>query len=382
MTVRMRCLACVVLAMFGWPRPAAAAPDEQHSFRALDLSAALSPAVLADKLASKRVVFVGETHTRYADHLSQLEIIEQLHARDPDLAIGVEYLQRRFQAQVDDFIAGNTTERDFLRATEYYSGWGYDYRLYAPIFRFAREHHIPVRALNVPSSLPPAVAKVGYDGLSPEQRAELPKQIEPASDAYKVQLREAFGAHAPGESQFEHFVEAQLVWDEGMAESAAEYLAANPGRRMVILAGSGHLAFGYGIPQRLQRRTGASYATVLGNERAIEDAIADYVLFREDVSLPPAGVLGVRMEDAEGGARIVSFGPGSAAKDGGLEANDVLTTVDGERVASAADVRVALWDKKPGDSVAVEVRRRHRRKSADLEFDVVLAAPQESAAQQ
>lgn len=127
------------------------------------------------------------------------------------------------------YIAGRTTEREFLRATEYFQEWGYDYRLYAPIFRFAREQRIPVRALNVPSSLASAVAKVGLAGLSEQQRAYLPREIEPADEAYKGRLRVAFEAHAAvAPSAFDHFVEAQLVWDEGMAASAAAYL--NPTR--------------------------------------------------------------------------------------------------------------------------------------------------------
>jgi S1-C subfamily serine protease len=119
---------------------------------------------------------------------------------------------------------------------------------------------------------------------------------------------------------------------------------------------------------------------VLSSEREIEPASADYVLLSEDVALPPAGVLGVRMEGAAGGVRIASFAPGSAAEQAGLEAADVVTAVDGQRIATVADVRVALWDKKPGDRVAVEVNRRHRRKSAGLAVDVVLGAPRESAA--
>jgi uncharacterized iron-regulated protein len=352
--------------------PLAAAADEPREFRALDLGAALSPAALADKLAAKRVVFVGETHTRYADHLNQLAIIEQLHARDANIAIGVEYLQKRFQPNVDDFIAGRTTETEFLRAAQYYGSWGYDYRLYAPIFRFAREHRIPIRALNVSPSLPAAVGKAGLEGLSPEQKAALPKQIEPAGEAYEAELREAFGAHEHGQGRFDRFVEAQLVWDEAMAESAAEYLDANADRRLVVLAGSGHLAFGYGIPRRLHRRTGASYAIVLGGEREPKPGIADYVLLGDDVPLPPAAVLGARFEDAAGGARIASLADGGAARASGLERGDVVTAIDGQTVTSFADVRAALWDKKPGDTVTVDARRAHRRKTESRTVTVVL----------
>ena len=208
----------------------------------------------------------------------------------------MEYFQQPFQQAVDDYIAGRTTEKAFLSATEYYEGWGWDYRLYAPIFRFAREQQIPVRALNVPRDLPSAVAKLGIARLSSAQRANLPKEISPADEAYRSRLREAFEMHgAARPDAFEHFVEAQLVWDEGMAESAAAYLAANQGRRIIILAGSGHVAFGAGIPRRLERRTKATYSIVLNGGDEIEPQMADYLVFSRKQELPAAGDLGIRL---------------------------------------------------------------------------------------
>ncbi len=368
----------IVLAL-GFAKPAlgddpAARGDEPATFAAIDLSTPLAPATLAERLADKRVVFVGETHTRYADHLNQLEIIEQIYERDPNIAIGVEYLQERFQPQVDAYIAGQTSEQDFLRDAEYYRGWGYDYRLYAPIFRYAREHRIPVRALNVPSSLPPAVAKVGFDGLSEEQRAELPGEIEPAGAAYERRLREAFDAHpGAGPGAFEHFVQAQLVWDEGMAESAAAYLDANPDRRMIILAGSGHIAFGSGIPERLQRRTGATYAIVLNRDDEIEPQIADYVLLGDGQALPPAAVLGISLDQEDGSCRIGSLSPGGAAQKSGLRKGDVIVAIDGQACETVADLRLATWDKAPGEHVRVEVRRKRPFKTVEHDFELELA---------
>src|SRR6266446_6166979 len=132
---------------------------QDASLDAIDLDTTLSLDRLVTQLGSKRVFFVGETHDRYDHHLNQLYIIRRLHQLDANLAIGVEYFQQPFQSQVDDYIAGRASEQEFLRATEYYQRWGYDYRLYAPIFRFAHEQRIPVRALNVPSALVSAVAK-------------------------------------------------------------------------------------------------------------------------------------------------------------------------------------------------------------------------------
>jgi uncharacterized iron-regulated protein len=347
------------------------------SLEAIDLDTTLSLDRLAAQLATKRVVFVGETHDRYDHHLNQLEIVRRLHQLDPNLAIGVEYFQQPFQSQVDDYIAGRTTEEEFLRATEYYQGWGYDYRLYAPIFRFAREQRIPVRALNVPTALPSAVAKAGIAGLSEQQKTYLPKEIGPADEAYRNRLREAFQAHGEAKPDaFDHFVEAQLVWDEGMAESAAAYLNANQGRRMVILAGSGHLAFGSGIPKRLQRRTNATYAIVLSGGEAVEPQMADYLLLTKKQELPPAGVLGISLEEKDGECRIRSLTPGDAGEKGGLKRGDVLVEVDGQTIKRVADMRLVLWDKKPGDRVRVSVRRKRSFGAVTARnFEIELAAP-------
>jgi uncharacterized iron-regulated protein len=351
--------------------------QESGNVTALDLHDSLGPAALAARLDSARVVFVGELHTRYADHLNQLAIIQQLYKRHPDLAIGVEYFPRSAQPQLDAYIAGNTTEQTFLHETNYFRQWGYDYRLYEPIFQYARAQHIPVRALNVPESLPSAVARVGLAGVSNEQRAELPKDIEPASADYKARLRDAFGMHQDGSVTFDHFVEAQLVWDESMADSAATYLDANPGRRMVILAGSGHLEFGAGIPQRLERRTHVSYAIVLNGENGIEPGMADYVLVSKNQELPAAGVLGVNLMETNGQCRVRSFASGGAAERSGLHSGDVLTSIDGQATKTVADVRLALWDKKPGDRVHVEARHRRFFHSSERTFEITLTAAPE-----
>jgi uncharacterized iron-regulated protein len=336
----------------------------------LDAPAALD--TLIPQLAAKWVVFVGETHDRYDHHLNQLEIIRRLHQIEPNLAIGVEYFQQRFQPQVDDYIAGKTTENEFLKGVQYFESWGYDYRLYAPIFRFAREQHIPVRALNVPNSLPSAVAKVGLTGITKEQRAALPAEFGPADDAYKARLRAAFDMHQSSKpGAFDHFVEAQLVWDESMAASAAAYLNTHSGVPMVILAGAGHIEFGSGIPSRLERRTHASYAIVLSSGEGVEPHIADYILLSSKQELPPAGVLGVSLKDREGECGVSAVTPASAAEKAGIERGDVVLAIDSQPVESAADVRLALWDKKPGERIRVRVRRKHR---PERDIEVVLEA--------
>jgi putative serine protease PepD len=69
--------------------------------------------------------------------------------------------------------------------------------------------------------------------------------------------------------------------------------------------------------------------------------------------------LGVATEDADGsaGARIAEVRSGTPAEDSGLEAGDVVTAVDGERVASGDDLRRLIDAQEPGDAVTLTVRR-------------------------
>jgi len=351
-------LLLVCLALF------ATADAAEPELRGVEGKAVFSSAKLMESLAAKRVVFVGESHERPDHHKVQLDIIRAMHKANPELAIGVEQVQRAFQRPVDEYIAGRIDESEFLRQTEYYERWRYDYRLYASIFRFARENKIPVVALNVPTALSRAVAKAGIGGLTDELKKDVPKEMDKADEAYRARLKKAFDSHAPGQtSGFDKFLEAQLIWDEGMAESASIYLNANPAKRMVVIAGAGHIAHGAGIPKRVERRTKASWASVLVYEAADPDSTAaDYVVFsNSEEELPPAGKLGVEFETHQpSGVRLKSVDAKGGAAKAHLRAGDVVTAIDGKPVTKTSDARVLLWEKTPGDSVKLTVRRKGR----------------------
>src|SRR5262249_4499691 len=160
----------------------------------------------------------------YDEHLNQLDIIRRLHMVAPDhWAIGVEYFQRSFQPYLDAYIAGSISEREFIIKTEYFDRWGYDYRLYRPIFRYAREQHIPLVAWNAERELPSKVGRAGFKALPPADRNRLPQQIDPPDSGYRQRLREAFEEHpAAASGDFERFVEVQSVWDETMGQTVSD----------------------------------------------------------------------------------------------------------------------------------------------------------------
>ena len=327
------------------------------------------------QLADKRVIFIGEDHERYDQHLSQLEIIRRLHMQAPGhWTIGIEYFQRSFQPYLDDYIAGTISEREFLIKTEYFERWGYDYRLYRPIFQYAREEHIPIIALNAESELIDDVEKVGLGGLSPADRSRLPRQIEEPDTEYRARLRKVFEEH-PGTASgdFERFVQVQSVWDETMAQTVADYLIAHTDKAMVVLAGAGHIAFGSGIPVRVQHRLpDVRIAILLPVDKSEDDPEgADYMLVSSNETLPPSGKMGLTM-NRSGVVTIKTVSSDSAAAKAGLRAGDRIVTIDGQPIHSFGDVQLALLDKEPGQHLSLRAERQESGGRREISADLIL----------
>jgi uncharacterized iron-regulated protein len=334
-------------------------PEPLHKTSVLDLGAAPDLEAIIPRLADKRVVLVGETHNRFDHHLAQLEIIRRLHAVHPRLAIGMEAFQQPFQGVLDDYIAGRLSERELLHGAEYYQRWKFDFRHYAPILRYAREQQLPVIALNLPTELTRKVGRNGIDSLAAEERAQLPAGIDRSDTVYEKRLRGIFNQHPHNSARsFDNFLDAQLLWDEGMAEQAADYLMAHPDYTMVVLAGSGHLVWGSGIPRRLARRLQADIAIVLnGWDGVLEPDLADFILLTEPRTLPPAGTFGVMLENAAGVPTVNSCLPDSPCISAGLRRGDRFISIDGEPINDMMDLRLVMWDKQPGDTVTLEISR-------------------------
>jgi putative serine protease PepD len=67
--------------------------------------------------------------------------------------------------------------------------------------------------------------------------------------------------------------------------------------------------------------------------------------------------LGVSTAAGPNGAVVQSVTPGSPAQRAGLRTGDVVTSVGGARVTEPSDIADALADRRPGQSVAIEVSR-------------------------
>ncbi len=78
--------------------------------------------------------------------------------------------------------------------------------------------------------------------------------------------------------------------------------------------------------------------------------------------------LGVSTTAASGGAEVQEATAGGPAARAGLRAGDLIVTVAGERIADPDDVAAAIQDRRPGESVEIEVRRDGELRTLDVEL--------------
>jgi uncharacterized iron-regulated protein len=213
-----------------------------------------------EQLQTANVVYLGETHDSESDHQQQLTIIQALFKHKSRLAIGMEMFQRPAQPLLDLYLAGKISATELRQQTEFDKRWGYKWEYYAPILEFAKAKQLKLIALNTPTEITRKAAKNGLESLSQAERGFIPAfaEIDRTNTKYQQMILASYQQHAGivsiNSKSFDRFYTAQLLWDETMAESTANFVKQHPDYQTIVLAGSSHIIYGYGIPDRVQRR--------------------------------------------------------------------------------------------------------------------------------
>ena len=205
---------------------------------------------MVGEASKSRVVVIGETHDNKSHHDLQLKIIRTLYEGGAPLAVGLEMFRAENQELLDKWWRWGMPTEQFEAL--YRENWGMPWPLYRDIFLYTRQKRIPLVGLNVPREIIAKVAREGYGSLTEAERKRLPPGLTCTIDEeYRALIRKTFTEHAQASGRsFEHFCEAQMVWDTAMAIYALDYLDKNPGSRIVILAGSVH-AWKRAIPRQI-----------------------------------------------------------------------------------------------------------------------------------
>lgn len=220
--------------------------------------APLTADAACELLATADVIFVGEIHTDPVAHaLEQGILMGQLRlAADGGrpVALGLEMLEADVQPVVDEYLAGLTSEADYLKAIRPWADYA---AAYHPTVEAARRSGAPVVATNAPERHVRMVARDGIESLwrLPEAwRALYGWEIPPPSAAVAEAFAETMaGMHGSSMPPIDRLLAAQNLRDATMARRIAETLGPDAGTRVVHVNGSFHSADHLGTPEHLAR---------------------------------------------------------------------------------------------------------------------------------
>jgi uncharacterized iron-regulated protein len=331
-------------------------------------------AQLLDDLNRTRAIFVGESHDQIEHHQIQANLLQHLVAEGKDVVVGMEMFEGSQQPILDRWSQGLLTEEEFLKEVQWESTWGTDYDLYKSILDAAKNHHLKVLGLNVSRDLVRNVAEKGIDGLPPEVRKVLP-EMDLTNESHRAYIASIFKGHEKVSAKdFGNFYEAQCLWDEGMAKTLSEFLKSSDGKGKTVLvfAGSGHVAFGFGIPNRFYRRTSIPYQSIVlkaWSENMNEDLIftatssplANFLWVTKpnppEKKRPRIGVILKQQKEDQIGLWIGRVIPDSPAEKAGLLPGDQFIAVEGSEVTRVKEIHQALEQKGWGSQITFTIVR-------------------------
>jgi uncharacterized iron-regulated protein len=335
----------------------------------------ITPREMAARLKDVRLLFVGESHTDIEFHNAQLRTIQELVRAGRKVMVGLEMFPYTEQAPLDQWNEGKLSEAEFLKAARWYKNWGYHWNYYREVFLFARDHKVPLYAVNTPREVVSAVRKKGFANLTPEEAAHIPAKID-TDNAEHYRLFKAFFTEADsmhsagmGEEMWQGMFRAQCTWDATMGYNAAQALRKHGDREaiMVVLIGSGHVAYGLGAERQARLWFDGKIASlipiaVVEQEKCerkpvvVRASYADFLWGLPASTTPLYPSLGLSTPSGES-FKVINVPKGSVAAEAGFAVGDELLTMDGQKLESQEQWKTLLSEKRWGDASEFTVQR-------------------------
>ena len=334
----------------------------------------ITPAELPARLAGVDLLLVGESHTDVDSHRVQLRVVAELARAGRRVMIGLEMVPYTHQEHLDRWVAGLYSEQGFLEIGDWYGVWGYHWGYYRDLFMLAREHGIPMFGINTPREVVTAVREKGFKDLTEEEAAHIPSEIDVDSEDHLTLFKAYFDDDDPIHSQmsddaWHSMLRAQCTWDATMGYNAVQALEkhAGEGAIMVVLTGSGHVAYGLGIERQAARWFDGEVALLIpvpvkdeeGEPvEAVRASYADFLWGIPEATAPIYPSLGISTREADDGRRkIIHVAEDSPAERAGFQLGDVLLTAGGREILSKGDLARLIAEKRWGDSLSASVER-------------------------
>jgi uncharacterized iron-regulated protein len=327
---------------------------------------------LASRLRDTRLLLVGESHTTADFHRVQLRVIRALQESGRKVMIGLEMFPYTEQKSLDNWRDGLLTEAGFLQLARWYEFWGYNWDYYRDIFLYARDNRIPMYGVNAPRAVVTAVREKGIDHLPDTDKQHVPPHVDIDSTDhltfFKASFDEDNSMHGSmPDSMLKGMQAAQATWDATMGYNSVQVLKAAPaGSILVVMVGSGHVAYGVGIEHQAKQWFDGKITTLIpvpvrdSEEKPVADVQASYANFvwgipPERDSLYPS--LGFSTTETAGVRKIVAIEKDSIAAQSGFQTNDQVLALDGTPAPDRETWNRLMAAKNWGDTAVVTVKR-------------------------
>lgn len=315
------------------------------------------------EMKESEFIYVGETHNSLPMHDIQSKIIQALYEQDRNLSIGLEMFPVSFQEALNKWSMAILSQNEFIRESRWYVNWNFNFGFYEKILKHAKNNKIPLYALNAPRAIISKIRMKGWEKISDDEKKVVPNP-DVSHEEHRVLIRTIFEAtELPHQMKgggldmvFEGLYRAQSAWDEVMAFNALQSRERG-GRKMVVLAGSGHLLYNLGINRRAYEKSRLPFKTVLCVEvpegkKSIKVArsLADYVWGINEEKMPIFPSIGLRFKkfDRLDNLVIESKPIDGVSKNVNFEKGDVVLSVDGKSYSDINELRIYLagfkWD--------------------------------------
>ncbi|NOZ77668.1 MAG: PDZ domain-containing protein, partial [Acidobacteria bacterium] len=345
------------------------------------------------ELAKGRVILLGEEHTSIDQKRLQAKLVAQLAKRVPHLVLGMEFFERGDGPVLEKWTSGALRGEDFLLASHWYDRGSYNWVYYAPVMDTARAHGLRIVGLNIPRAIPHTVSMEGLKGLTKAQHAEIGPVDTSGSPQHRYLISRYFGdtiAMLPP-SWFDRMYQAQCVWDVAMARSILAELPDDGA--MVVVVGTGHVAYGLGIARRIHEELAARGlpdirvttfcpVTAPAPEPAGEEpqghpmsgmehgggaggtpalfvrSLADVVgVFADRGGVGAVPKIGLKLKLADGKIVVKMAWPDTASAAAGLHPGDQVVDLNGAVPSDIHHLRLALARLRWGDRFDMKVER-------------------------
>jgi uncharacterized iron-regulated protein len=336
---------------------------------------------VAEALSQTQLLLVGESHTSMFFHRVQFQLIRALVQSGRPVIIGLEMFPYTSQPVLDEWNAKQLDEAGFLKKSQWYEHWGYHWHYYREIFLYAQTHGVPLYGVNTPRKIVSAVREKGFDGLSEEERRHVPETILADDPDHMILFKSFFdedsGIHFhQDESAWQRMLAAQCTWDATMAFNSVQILKQSSNHPiMVVLVGSGHVAYGLGIKRQAASFFSGEIKTFVPVEMMTEEeapltevsaGLADYVMGLPPEYYPLYPVTGLSTKEHPEGRKVIFIEEESVASRSELQVGDLLVKFDGRPLTKEVLINELMADKRWGDTIVFSLKRGAQEKDVTL----------------